>query len=98
MECILNILNTASIFELENINRILAEWDPIGVGEHIASDEYKEYTPLILQFIENRQQLMNYLEDILINKMGIDYNPRNKEHLENLQQVCDKIIQTQSKQ
>ena len=27
---------------IENINQVLAEWDPIGVGEFTAKDEYKD--------------------------------------------------------
>jgi hypothetical protein len=78
---------------IENINRVLAEWNPIEIPENIVTEEYKGYIPLILQSIENRQQLMNCLEDILINKLKLDYDPTNKEHSEDLQQVCDKLIQ-----
>jgi hypothetical protein len=33
--------------------------DPIGVGEHIASAEYKIYVPLILKCIYDKQKLFN---------------------------------------
>lgn len=82
---------------IEDINRVLADWNPIGVLENIATEEYKGYIPLILQSIENRQQLMNCLEDILINKLELDYDPTNKEQSEDLQQVCDKLIQVYQK-
>jgi len=82
---------------VENINRVLAEWNPIGVNEDIATDEYKSYIPLILNAINNKQQLMNCLEDILVNKIGIDYDPRNRVHLKNLQEVSDKIMATRQK-
>jgi hypothetical protein len=77
---------------IENINHVLADWNPIGVPDDIAREEYKDYLPLILQSIEDRQQLMNCLEDILINKIGLDYDPMNREHLADLQAVCDRII------
>jgi hypothetical protein len=73
------------------INLILAEWDPIGVGEDIAKDEYKGYVSLILKSAENKVKLMKCLENIA-NKMEIGYDPNNKNHLKDLQQVCDKII------
>jgi len=82
---------------VENLNRILAEWNPIGVPYHIAAEEYKGYIPSLLQSIENRQQLRDCLEDILINKLEIGYDPTNKEHSEDLQQVCEKLIQVYQK-
>lgn len=82
---------------IENVNRVLADWNPIGVDEEIAAEEYRNYIPSILQSIGNRQQLMNCLEDILINKMEIGYDPTNKAHSEDLQHVCDKIIQIYQK-
>lgn len=82
---------------IENINRVLADWNPIDVPENIAIDEYKRYVPLILKSVENRQHLINCLEDILINRIGVDYDPTDKEHLEDLQQVCDKLIQAYQK-
>lgn len=77
---------------IENINQVLAEWNPIGVGEFTAKDEYKGYIPLILKSIHDKQSLMNCLTDILVNNMGLDYNSSNKSHVENMEQVCKKII------
>lgn len=82
---------------IENINRVLADWNPIEVPENIAIEEYKGYIPLILQSIENRHQLMNCLEDILINKLELEYNHSNKEQSDDLQKVCDKLIQVYQK-
>lgn len=76
-----------------DINRILADWDPIGVPKYIAIDEYIRYIPLILESIESREQLLKCLEDILINKLELGYNPANNEHSKDLQQVCDKLIE-----
>lgn len=56
----------------EDINHILAKWDPIRVGENIATDEYKGYIPMILHLLPNRQELMEYLENVLMNEMGLD--------------------------
>jgi hypothetical protein len=72
---------------VENINRILADWNPLDVPEFIALEEYKGYTPSILRSIE-RQELIHCLEDILINQLGVDYDSTNKEHLEDLQRIC----------
>jgi hypothetical protein len=77
---------------IESINLVLAEWDPIGVGENLASDEYRKHIPLIIKCSENRSKLMNCLEDIT-NEMEIGYDSKNIIHLEDLQQVCNRIIQ-----
>lgn len=78
---------------IENINRILAKWDPIGVGEVISTDEYQGYIPLILKASENKHKLRICLENILINKLGVGYDSKNKEHSDDLEKICDKIIQ-----
>ena len=65
----------------EDINHILAKWDPIGVGENIATDEYKGYIPMILHLLPNRQELMEYLENVLMNDMGLDYTSNNKKKM-----------------
>jgi hypothetical protein len=77
---------------IEKINQILSEWDPIGVGKIISIDEYRGYIPYILKHIENKQRLIRCLEDILINKIGIDYNREDNNHYENLQNVCNKLM------
>ena len=77
---------------IESINQVLAQWDPIGVGIDTATDEYRSYISLILKSSESKYKLMNCLEDIAI-KMEIGYDPNNKNHSDDLQQVCDKIIQ-----
>ena len=68
------------------INRILAEWNPIGVGYELAIDEYRDYIPVILQFCHDKKKL--------INEMGLEYDGRNKKHNTDIQLICDRIIQT----
>lgn len=77
---------------IKNINQILANWNPLDVPESIAIEEYKGYIPLIIRTIESHQQLINCLEDILINQLEVNYDPTNKEHLKDLQQICTEII------
>ena len=78
---------------IEKINQVLSEWDPIGVGETIAADEYRGYIPIILRSVNDKKTLMNCLENILVNEIGLDYDSSNKSHVKDLQQVCEKIIQ-----
>ena len=61
--------------ELTNkINDILTKWDPIGVGEEMAMDEYKEYIPMIIHYAQDRQKLINHLEKMLVDYMGLSYD------------------------
>ena len=39
----------------DTINKIVADWDPLGVGETIAEDEYAGYIPEIIQVMKNDQ-------------------------------------------
>lgn len=77
---------------IEKINQVLVEWDPIGVGEDLASDEYRSYISQILISSESEHKLLKCLEDI-VNQMEIGYDPQNKKHKYDLKQVCNKIIQ-----
>ena len=83
--------NMKTLFE--NINQVLAEWDPIGVGEAIATDEYRGYIPKILRSVSDKNTLMCCLANILVMEIGLDYDSSNKSHINNLQEVCEKIIQ-----
>ena len=78
---------------VEKVNHILAEWDPIGVGETIAIEEYKGYIPTIIKFANDKKMLMDYLASVLVNDIGLDYDSSNESHIKDLQQVCEKIIQ-----
>lgn len=78
---------------IEKINCILALWNPIGVPQEIAKDEYKDYGSELFKYIENPDLLMNCLEDILINKLELEYDSTNEIHLQDLKDVRDNIIQ-----
>jgi hypothetical protein len=77
---------------VEKINLILAEWNPIGVPENITSDEYRDYIPIILEVLEKKGNLMKVLEDILVNKMELEYDSQNKEHVQDLGKVYQKLL------
>lgn len=77
---------------VEKINQLLTRWNPIGVPDDIAKDEYRGYISLILQNIENRQTLITCMENILTNMLGLDYDSTSKRHQEDLQSVCDELM------
>lgn len=75
----------------QKINEILKEWNPIGVPESVASDEYSSYIPQIIERINNNDRLLEYLEDLLINVIGVEYNPKDKRHKQDVINVIEKI-------
>jgi hypothetical protein len=77
---------------IEDINKIISEWDPLDVGEGIATDEYKRYIPLILKHTKDKEDLTICLEDILMNSLKIDYDKENDEHKNSLKNVVEKIM------
>ena len=79
---------------IEAINRVLADWNPINVPDHVATDEYRAYIPSILQSIESRQQLIDCLTDLLINRLGTEYQTTNESHLKDLLKVADKLLES----
>ena len=62
------------------VNNILIEWNPIGVPESAVADEYISYVQDILEIRKNKEKLIEYLEHMLIDVMGLDYDPNLAEH------------------
>ena len=77
---------------IENVNLVLADWNPMGVPDDIATDEYRDYIPTILATLKKKENLMKVLEDILTNKMGLEYDFQNKEHNEDLRKTYQKLL------
>ena len=72
---------------------LFRSWNPIGVDSHLAINEYSGYIPMILKVITDQQKLLNCLEEILTNKLGIDFDSNNQNHINDLKMICDKIFQ-----
>ena len=82
----------------EMINQILMEWDPIGVGPELAIDEYQGDIPIILRSCFDKKKLLDCLQNIVIHEMGLEYDLNNEKHNNDIQLICDKIIQVYSVQ
>ena len=87
------ITENNTLRKYEKINRILALWNPIGVPSCIADDEYNGYIPSIVKSATDKQRLMTCLEEMIVEKMELPYDPENIEHLNDLQNVCNEIYQ-----
>jgi hypothetical protein len=75
-----------------DINQILSDWNPLGVDDSIALIEYKSYIPDILNSSTEISRLWIFLEHLLLDKMEVEYDRSNKDHLSDLQNVCEKIM------
>lgn len=78
--------------ELERIGKILAAWNPIGVPESLAYDEYKCYIPVIMESIGSEDALRACLINILENRIGLYFDENNLRHLGDLNLVCARIL------
>ena len=63
---------TTSLFN--KINAILAEWNPIGVPQGLALDEYKSYVPLLLSAYNRGQNIENFLLWVYEEQIGFNVN------------------------
>ena len=77
---------------MESINDLMAQWNPLDVPEAIAKTEYVGYVPLIIENMIDEMQLLSCIEDILINKMGLEYNRNNSQHKNDLINLCKRLI------
>lgn len=74
----------------EEVNLILSEWDPIGVGSPISIYEYKQYVPTLIKHIESRIELEQCLINIIIN-LGLCYNSNDEIQKVDIQNIVDKL-------
>jgi len=75
----------------EKINKILTDWNPINVPDEIAFDEYKSHIPTIIKYSYSYNSLFECLVDIVKNKIGLEFDINNKEHLEDINKVTNEI-------
>lgn len=81
---------------IENINAILSDWNPIDIDSNMATDEYRCYIPLILRSLKDENSLFICLSEILVNRIGLEYNSENPEHFASVRDVCHKIMALQT--
>lgn len=59
---------------------ILAKWNPLGVPDAIADDEYESYVDPILSIGPDEKVLTEYLEHIVSKTMGLNHSKENPIH------------------
>jgi len=78
---------------IENeINDILAHWNPINVPYELAHDEYKSYVQTILKNGNNKDLLFECMCNITMSIIGSGFEITNEMHVNDLKQVCDEIF------
>jgi hypothetical protein len=76
----------------EKINVILTKWDPLSLGPEIADDEYRGFIPEIMKNMDNRVNLILYLENMLVNDLYTGYDRNNREHKESLDLIVSELM------
>jgi hypothetical protein len=76
------------------VNQILAEWDPIGVPDSVAKTEYTDYVPRILEQRDNLDEIVRELEAIVVQDIGLDYNPDNPAQKQHTIKFATKIYES----
>ena len=82
--------------QFEKINAVLAQWNPIDVPASLASDEYANYVPEILKVVNSGVDPFKLLEDIVSHRIGLEYDPSNCTHTEELRMIASKLMATKS--
>lgn len=73
------------------INKVLAEWNPIGVPDDIALLEYSSYVDEIASVIADREQLRLYLVNLVSEVIGLPYDDLNRSHRDDMDNVINKL-------
>ena len=78
----------------ERINSILAAWNPIGVPSSIAMDEYKSYVEGVIAVGDDFEQMVAFLEKIIVVEMGLDYSDDNLEQKTEIMELASSLVQS----
>ena len=79
------------LHSIQVIREIINQWDPIGIAYEI-DNEYDNYLPMIYKYRNDFEKLIQELENILINEMGLAYDPSNPVHKRDVVEVANKIF------
>ena len=76
----------------EQINDILSEWNPLDVPAFIASKEYMNYVDSIINIGRNINALRRYFISLIIDRLGLEYDPSNLEQINSIENVIEKVM------
>jgi len=73
------------------INKILSDWDPIGVGYPLSLEEYESYAAPIKLLLATPIELRKYLINSLI-KMGLTFDENNSIDKKDLDNIIESLL------
>ncbi len=79
--------------KFNQINEILAEWNPIGVPSEISKEEYSRYVLNLFNHQNDYIGLINYMEFILTEEIGLNYDCNNIDDKKEVVFYADKIFE-----
>jgi hypothetical protein len=62
----------------QDVGKIFAYWNPIGVPNEIAFDEYQPYVSEAIRAISNEYQIKDFLIKLLRDRIGLNYDEEKK--------------------
>jgi len=87
----MNKVKKGFTIEYHLINGVLMEWNPLSVDGPALREEYIRYIPEILNLKGDRKKIINFLEDVLLNKMQVDYDPSDAFHKREIMEITAKL-------
>ena len=83
-------INRRNMKRYNKISDFLAKWNPIGVPEDLAKDEYINYVDLIESSLQSKDELRECLIGILRETMGLDIS--SPEAFADIENACDELM------
>ena len=75
----------------QQINTILAQWNPIGVPEFIAEDEYRLYVEQIIAVGQSVKDMKLFLLDLIENVIGLGFDQSRLDQCQEIERVAVRI-------
>ena len=72
------------------LNKILADWNPLEVPDYVAQEEYTGYIPVLSKNLCSLEDIESALLEIL-DALGLEHEDMNLRHTNDLKQVSYKI-------
>lgn len=82
----------------ESINKLLANWNPIGVPSYITHDEYSSYVPQVIESYERAKSITDVqatLVYIYTESLGYDLNDLADQSIRRLAQDIVRVLTEQ---
>jgi hypothetical protein len=81
-----------STIEIGNtINKVLSDWDPIGVGKPVSDNEYAGYVTDIIQLSNDINSISHYLQNMLLS-IGLDFDSQDEVQKMEIEHIASEIL------